>query len=112
MFFFHYLLKLDADGNTALHRASYRGRLPCVQYLVEMGAAMDDMHLNSLRETPLTTAARGNVPATSWYLSSVKPEMQLAFKAKRLSLPSHAIPGRWAVVASGMVLREDAWARW
>ena len=84
MFFFHYLLKLDADGNTALHRASYRGRLPCVQYLVEMGAAMDDMHLNSLRETPLTTAARGNVPATSWYLSSVKPEMQLAFKAKRL----------------------------
>lgn len=45
---------------------------------------MDDLHLNNLRETPLTTAARGNVPATSWYLSSVKPEMQLTFKANRL----------------------------
>ena len=81
---FESLLKIDADGNTALHRASYRGRLPCVQYLVEMGAAMDDMHLNSLRETPLTTSARGNVPATSWYLSSLKPDMLAEFKAKRL----------------------------
>lgn len=45
---------------------------------------MDDRHLNNLRETPLTTAARGNVPATSWYLSSVKPIQQQEFKKKRL----------------------------
>ena len=45
---------------------------------------MDDRHLNNLRETPLTSAARGNVPATSWYLSSVKPIQQQEFKKKRL----------------------------
>ena len=45
---------------------------------------MDDLHLNNLRETPLTTASRGNVPATSWYLSSVKPAQLQDFKARRL----------------------------
>ena len=69
--------------NLLIKNYVFRGHLPCVQYLVEQGAAMDDRRLNNLRETPMTTAARGNVPAVTWYLSTIKPAQQLEFKAKR-----------------------------
>lgn len=52
----HYVDAADADGNTALSVAAFRGHVAITKLLIEAGATVD--LANSRRETPLALAAR------------------------------------------------------
>jgi hypothetical protein len=97
----------NSEGETSLHIACWQGNVPAVEYLLEMGAKVNELDSTLTRTTPLHEAARGG------WVSIINLLMENGAEPMVLDMAGET-PLHWAVrnghaPAAKALLKIDKW---